>query len=167
MTLEIPLNLCACCGSNEDIENHHIVPRFCGWFEETETIPLCEVHHSVLHNMLGKFFFLNSTLPKNVFISKLKEYSLWFCKFEWQNASKTLGKDREYFKNHCVYCRKPSRFTFWDYDSQLGLFGVCQSCMKWIDESYKRYWAERKAHPTVEVKADVITKEEGKGDKSI
>ena len=44
--IKIPLDECFECGTKEDIQNHHVVPRIKGG---KKTIPLCNICHGIVH----------------------------------------------------------------------------------------------------------------------
>jgi len=58
---------CFECGSTDDLQNHHIIPRSLGG---TKTIPLCGKCHSIVHNSSG---LLHTSSLQKLSIKRKKE----------------------------------------------------------------------------------------------
>ena len=68
---------CACCGSNNQVEVHHISYLNCPGNEKmTDLIPLCKSHHQLVHK----------------YIAELREKYKYMATYSWLKASKEAIK---------------------------------------------------------------------------
>jgi hypothetical protein len=125
---------CACCGSPDNLESHHIIPK-CLDKDSKDTMLLCRKHHDILHHFLLRVVFNNrfDTIP--TLFQKIKDATTMFCKMEWMKWS---PQTREFWANHCILCRNNARLFWWDYDNQIGLFGLCEYCGGIEQKEYQR-----------------------------
>jgi len=82
------MSRCLICGSIEDVEDHHLIPRIWKKEDNDETIPLCHHHHKYMppmahstgYPMIEKImrymvFVLNKKVPKYLWtLSRLKRF---------------------------------------------------------------------------------------------
>lgn len=133
-------DLCSACGISDNIEQNHIIPIFMGRLNEKETIPLCSRCHDVWHHHLNKFIYNNRKLSDENLIKELKNYLKWFCK---NSIEKNMKHIKEYWRNHCRFCKNHTRFLFYDYENRLGVIGVCEPCWNWTQNNEERFREER------------------------
>ena len=125
---------CLACGNEERLHDHHIIPQFMN-AENQKTVVLCSVHHNIIHNFLNKVIWSNKNLSQEELEKKIDSFTHWFCKMEWAKWN-PINK-RSFLSNHCIVCREPSRFYWWDYETSMGLFGLCKKCATIEEYNYK------------------------------
>ena len=48
---------CAKCGTDKDLQEHHIIPKFMGGKDKDGRILLCKKHHAILHSVLASIIW--------------------------------------------------------------------------------------------------------------
>lgn len=78
------------CNCEFGLHKHHIVPKFTfpeeyelgkkyDLFEgDINRVYLCEKHHNIIHNLLGKVIWKNKHLTNVNLQRKIKQYTEWF-----------------------------------------------------------------------------------------
>ena len=134
---------CNACGIDcPDIEEHHIIPSCIKKDNTYGTILLCSKHHDIIHHMLLGFIYKNRLVEEEELFQKIIEWTDWYCKLEWDKFNHLTT--REFLANHCIWCRNPARFKWWDYDREIGLFGLCDDCNKWVLDKEREYLLHKK-----------------------
>jgi len=54
---------CAKCGTDKDLQEHHILPIFMGGTDKDGRMLLCKKHHRILHSVAASIIW--SFVPKN------------------------------------------------------------------------------------------------------
>jgi len=126
---------CEACGYDLELQEHHIIPQFMR-SENKKNILLCQTHHNIIHHFLNKVIWDNKDLSQKDLEEKIISFSDWFCKLEfvkWNPKDK-----RVLLSKHCIFCHNPTRFAWWDYESSMGLFGLCVDCAKLEEKKYQK-----------------------------
>lgn len=88
----------------ESSHNHHIVPTSLDK-DSRETIPLCEKHHNILHNMLPTFFW-NQVTDKEKAKGNIINSTSWFIKNFVDKRGMRLLKEAEDKNEKISVCPK-------------------------------------------------------------
>ena len=40
---------------------------------------------------------------------------------------------------NCILCKRGKFMSWWDWDKELGLFGLCERCEDWVKGAYDGY----------------------------
>jgi len=74
---------CATCGTDRDIVEHHIIPKFMGGVDKDGRILLCEKHHTILHSVIAAIIWKfvpveqREKLREEIINLTRRKYSKW------------------------------------------------------------------------------------------